>query len=124
MSNLGATDVGRSIVALLFGYGGEGMNPEWHIRPYEPLSVAIEVVRSHPRADKIDFGDNVILRLKNDESGEDVCVRVTQFISGGRMAGVISRAYRMSARGDRKLAKGISVEFEETHVFRLEKAAQ
>jgi hypothetical protein len=98
------------------------MNPEWHVRPYEPLSVIKEVVRPHPRADRIDCGDNVILRLKNDQSGEDVCVRVTQLMSGGRMAGVISRANRMSARGDRRLAKGTPVEFEETHVFRLEKA--
>src|SRR6266850_796715 len=122
MSSLGATDAGRSIVALLCGHEGEGMNAEWHIRPYEPLSVAQEVVRPHPRTDIIDIGDNVILRLKNDESGEDVCVRVTQVTPGGGMAGVIASANRMSARGDRRLAKDTSVEFEEKHVFRLEKA--
>lgn len=98
------------------------MNAEWHIRPYEPLSVAQEVVRPHPRAHIIDIGDNVILRLKNDESGEDVCVPVTQGTSCGGMAGVISRASRMSARGDRRLAKDTSVEFEGKHVFRLGKA--
>jgi hypothetical protein len=97
------------------------MNPEWQIRTYETPAFVQDVVSPHPRASIIDIGDNVILHLK-DEPEEGVCVRVTQAGPGGRMLGVIARANRIGARGDGRLAKGASVEFEEKQVFRLEKA--
>jgi hypothetical protein len=98
------------------------MNPEWQNRPYETPAFVQDVGSPHPRASRlIDIGDNVILHRK-DEPGEDVCVRVTQADPGGRMLGVIARANRIGARGDGRLAKGVSVEFEEKQVFRLEKA--
>jgi hypothetical protein len=99
------------------------MNPEWHIRPYEPLSVAKEVVRPYPRAERIDCGDTVILRLKNDESGENVCSRDPAHFRWQDSGSHLScepheRTWRQ------KTCEGTPVEFEETHVFRLEKATQ
>ena len=111
----------RAVNETLCGHGRESMNPEWQIRPYETPAFVQDVVSPHPRAGIIVIGDNAILHLK-DEPGEDVCVRVTQTGPDGRMLGVISRANRIGARGDGRLAKGASVEFEEKHVFRLEKA--
>ena len=99
------------------------MNTKWRIRPYERWAFVQDVQHPHPRAGIIDADDNVILYLADDDSEEDVCVRVEPPVSpGARMIGVISRTNQMGSRGDSTLAGGISVEFEEKHVFRLEKA--
>ena len=99
------------------------MKSKWHIRPYERWAFVRDVQHPHPRAGIIDAGDNVILYLADDDSKEDLCVRVEPPVApGARMTGVISRANQMGSRGDSTLAVGTSVEFEEKHVFRLEKA--
>src|SRR5258708_33304576 len=96
---------------------GESMNPEWQTRTYEK-PVFVQDANSHQRAN-IDVDYTVILKYM---SGEDVWVGMIQTGPGGRMQGMISRANRIGARGDRRLAKNATVEFEEKQVFRLEKA--
>jgi hypothetical protein len=98
------------------------MNPEWPVRPYKTFAFVQDMVSPQPRASIIQIGDNVSLHLLEDESGEDVCVCVTQIAPNGRMLGVISRANRRGPRGDGRLATGAPVEFEEKQVFRMDKA--
>jgi hypothetical protein len=98
------------------------MNLEWQVRPYEPPTSIQDVVSPHPRSGIIDIGDNIILHLETEPT-VDVYVRVIQADSNGRMLGVIARANRIGARGESSVATGTSVEFEEKHVFCLEKAS-
>lgn len=96
------------------------MTTEWEVRPYRTPAFVGDVVNPHPKAGEIEIGDNLILHPKG-EPDEDVCVHLTEGDPGGKMLGVVARANRMGASGDKRFAKGASVAFEEKHVFRLEK---
>ena len=107
------------------------MDAIWKVRPYPQPSFARAV--GSTESEQLGVSDiDLLVRFSKpkslltvhasgDDKDVDIRVRVAK-IEGNRLQGEIAFPNRHSAAGDKRFAPGLSVLFEERHVFRLERA--
>ena len=96
------------------------MEAIWKVRPY-PKPAFAQPVPSDPTT-QLRIGDVAALRAAVDAGDTDIMVRVGA-LDGDRAEGTIARSNRLGASGDKRFAVGLTVLFEERHVFRIERDA-
>jgi hypothetical protein len=95
------------------------MDTTWKVRPYPHPAFARDV--GSDDTDQLRVSDIAVLHASDDDKDIDIRVRVLT-IDGNRVQGKIAFPNKHSAAGDKRFAPGLSVLFEERHVFRLERA--
>ena len=95
------------------------MKIQWLERQYLGPVVARSVLPPHRVGAPIQLGDEVVLYVTGAPKDHDVFVRVDTQLSEGKFEGTVSRANRLGAKGDNRLAKGACVSFQDSHVMRV-----
>lgn len=94
------------------------MDTIWKVRPFAAPAFSRPVGSGATAVPQV--GDIAVLQ-RSDEANDEVKARIEAFETG-RIRGIIVGTSRPQTNGDLRFASGLSILFEERHVFRIERA--